>query len=106
MKTKKKSGKTLRKSGKSQGKIREFDGIKKVGTLCLAKYNETNNTSDPCLGVFSFFPGKFHSGSVSYSPATSTVNLSRLFIDLKCRKTTSGLKKGLVQVLVINGEIK
>ena len=33
MKTKKKSGKTLRKSGKSQGKIREFDGIKKVGTL-------------------------------------------------------------------------
>ena len=29
MKTKKKSGKTLRKSGKSQGKIREFDGIKK-----------------------------------------------------------------------------
>ena len=33
MKTKKKSGKTLRKSGKSQGKIREFDGIKEVGTL-------------------------------------------------------------------------
>ena len=33
MKTKKKSGKNLRKSGKSQGKIREFDGIKKVGTL-------------------------------------------------------------------------
>ena len=33
MKTKKKSGKTHRKSGKSQGKIREFDGIKKVGTL-------------------------------------------------------------------------
>ena len=33
MKNKKKSGKTLRKSGKSQGKIREFDGIKKVGTL-------------------------------------------------------------------------
>ena len=33
MKTKKKSGKTLRKSEKSQGKIREFDGIKKVGTL-------------------------------------------------------------------------
>ena len=33
MKTKKKSGKTLRKSGKSQGKIRKFDGIKKVGTL-------------------------------------------------------------------------
>ena len=39
MKTKKKSGKTLRKSGKSQGKIREFDGIKKVGTLIsLLKY--------------------------------------------------------------------
>ena len=37
MKTKKKSGKTLRKSGKSQGKIREFDGIKKVGTLSLGK---------------------------------------------------------------------
>ena len=35
MKTKKKSGKTLRKSGKSQGKIREFDGIKKVGTLIV-----------------------------------------------------------------------
>ena len=35
MKTKKKSGKTLGKSGKSQGKIREFDGIKKVGTLNL-----------------------------------------------------------------------
>ena len=33
MKTKKKSGKNLRKSGKSRGKIREFDGIKKVGTL-------------------------------------------------------------------------
>ena len=33
MKTKKKSGKNLRKSGKSQGKIREFDGIKKVLTL-------------------------------------------------------------------------
>ena len=35
MKTKKNPGKTLRKSGKSQGKIREFDGIKKVGTLYL-----------------------------------------------------------------------
>ena len=35
MKTEKKSGKTLRKSGKRQGKIREFDGIKKVGTLTL-----------------------------------------------------------------------
>ena len=35
MKTKKKSGKTLRKSGKSQGKIREFDRIKKVGTLMM-----------------------------------------------------------------------
>ena len=35
MKTKKKSGKTLRKSGKSRGKIREFDGIKKVGTLTV-----------------------------------------------------------------------
>ena len=35
MKTKKKSGKTLRKSGKSQGKIREFDGIKEVGTLLI-----------------------------------------------------------------------
>ena len=32
-KVKKKSGKNLRKSGKSQGKIREFDGINKVGTL-------------------------------------------------------------------------
>ena len=32
-----KSEKNLRKSGKSQGKIREFDGIKKVGTMinCL-----------------------------------------------------------------------
>ena len=29
VKTKKESGKNLRKSGKSQGKIREFDGIKK-----------------------------------------------------------------------------
>ena len=38
MKTKKKSGKNLRKSGKSQGKIREFDGIKKVRTLDFAKY--------------------------------------------------------------------
>ena len=37
MKTKKKSGKTLRKSGKSQGKIREFDGIKKVGTLFVVR---------------------------------------------------------------------
>ena len=37
MKTKKKSGKTLRKSGKSQGNIREFDGIKKVGTLIFTK---------------------------------------------------------------------
>ena len=32
-KLRKKSGKTLRKSGKSQGKMREFDGMKKVGTL-------------------------------------------------------------------------
>ena len=32
-KLRKNQGKTLRKSGKSQGKIREFDGIKKVGTL-------------------------------------------------------------------------
>ena len=31
MKTKKKAGKTLRKSGKGQGKIREFDWIKKSG---------------------------------------------------------------------------
>ena len=29
MKIKKKSGKTLRKLGKSQGKMRQFDGIKK-----------------------------------------------------------------------------
>ena len=36
MKTKKKSGKNLRKSGKSQGKVREFNGIKKVGTLFTA----------------------------------------------------------------------
>ena len=48
MKTKKKSGKNLMKSGKSQGKIREFDGIKKVGTLrkyrdicCLCNISET-----------------------------------------------------------------
>ena len=27
---------------------------------------------NPCLDVFSFLPGKFHSGSVSYSPSTST----------------------------------
>ena len=41
MKTKKKSGKTHRnqKSGKSQGKIREFDGIKKVGTLSQGTLN-------------------------------------------------------------------
>ena len=32
-KIKKKSGKNLQKSGKSQGKIREFGWIKKVGTL-------------------------------------------------------------------------
>ena len=42
MKTKKKSGKTLIKSVKSQGKIREFDGIKqvilsKVKTLAAGK---------------------------------------------------------------------
>ena len=50
MKTKKKSGKTLPKSGKSQGKIREFDGIKKVGTLpkffsygMYTRYNCTEN---------------------------------------------------------------
>ena len=36
VKTKKKSGKNLRKSGKSRGKIREFHGIKKLGTLHLA----------------------------------------------------------------------
>ena len=33
VKIKKKSGKNLRKSGKSQGKIRKFDWINKVGTL-------------------------------------------------------------------------
>ena len=42
MKTKKKSGKSLRKSGKSQGKIREFDGIKKVGTLQKALQYDSN----------------------------------------------------------------
>ena len=45
LKTKKKSGKTLRKSGKSQGKIREFDGIKKVGTL-----GRTNTRMKPKQG--------------------------------------------------------
>ena len=25
-------------------------------SICLAKYKETNNTSNPCLHVFSFFP--------------------------------------------------
>ena len=49
MKTKKKSGKTLRKSGKSQGKIREFDGIKKVGTL-------------HGIGLDINFPGKENTG--------------------------------------------
>ena len=38
MKTKKKSGKNLRKSGKSQGKIRKFDGIIKVGILSRVSY--------------------------------------------------------------------
>ena len=50
MKTKKKSGKTLGKSGKSQGKIREFDGIKKVGTLIDATIDKCK--CDVCiLGV-------------------------------------------------------
>ena len=46
MKTKKKSGKTLRKSGKSQGKIREFEGIKKVGTLHGSGYLNNTNLTD------------------------------------------------------------
>ena len=55
MKTKKKSGKTLRKSGKSQGKIREFDGIKKVGTLirangCISLYCRFSAGLFPLLG--------------------------------------------------------
>ena len=48
MKTKKKSGKTLWKSGKSQGKIREFDGIKKVGTL----KNKDGDFGDFLRGLF------------------------------------------------------
>ena len=51
MKTKKKSGKSLRKSGKSQGKIREFDGIKKVGTLQKALQYDSNRPLANHMGV-------------------------------------------------------
>ena len=65
MKTKKKSGKNLTKSGKSRGKIREFDRIKKVGTLILFKAEESeiyfvtacaywNIRHGKCLKLFSY----------------------------------------------------
>ena len=44
--------------------------------ICLEKNKEINNTSNPCLDVFSVFPGKFNSGSVSSSPSTSTIFVS------------------------------
>ena len=46
----------------------------------MANYEDINNTSNPCLGVFSFVPDWFHSGSVSYSPSTSTVNYYYVFV--------------------------
>ena len=56
----KKSGKTLRKSGKSQGKIREFEGMKKVGTLSKAmldlsfdRRQSSNIFIDVCI-IFEF----------------------------------------------------
>ena len=52
MKTKKKSGKILRKSGKSQGKIREFDGIKKVGTLTYLFIFQINTILNSFYMVF------------------------------------------------------
>ena len=39
--------KTEKKSGKSQGKIREFDGAKKVGTLQISVFHATLQTCGP-----------------------------------------------------------
>ena len=46
METKKKSAKTLRKSGKSQGKIREFDRVKKWEP-CMKDSSLSLTVADP-----------------------------------------------------------
>ena len=73
MKTKKKSGKTLRKSGKSQGKIREFDGIKKVGILLIM---HPSNTVYLTLGKW-VIVAKEHVYSYSSSCASFCVFVSK-----------------------------
>ena len=68
----KKSGKTLRKSGKSQGKIREFDGIKKVGTLCCEERSSVGET----------FPDKFPKLEYIVQPKKLQNSISGMIINL------------------------
>ena len=69
MKSKKKSGENLRKSGKSQGKIREFDGINKVGTLLYQMSWFCQCLSDLFLPPANEVAGRecFHKVSVCHS---------------------------------------
>ena len=84
MKTKKKSGKTLRKSGKSQGKIREFDGIKKVGTLSL------NSNGFKSYELYFIFVG---SGRIACHEKPEC-NLNVVYIHLVTRVHSSRMRTG------------
>ena len=98
MKTKKKSGKTLRKSGKSQGKIREFDGIKKVGTLYidLPPNPSVEKVEVPTEKNFksSKNPGSNQPRPISRDANKWSINEKRNFMMRKSQQTSCLVMKG------------